>query len=436
MATRGGPRRRHGAHRRVDRRGAAPARRPPGRAAGRCRRDRGHRHCVRRVADPRAGRRHRHLQERSDPSGAAWRCARGLGLLFSLARWAAVPPSAPSFPAPRRCGADAPIELADTPFFPQEALQCGPAALATVLGAAGVAAHPDALAREVYTPGLGGSLQLELVAAARAARVPALRDRARPGRAGGRAGWRGDRCWCCRTCACGPGRPGITRWSSARIPLRRRCCCAPGTARRLEMPRGVSCAAGIGRTAGAWCCWSPASCRRGPTARGISTRSRGWRRRAATRRPRRLGGGAGVPGRAIRWRCSAGRRRSYLAGDLAGARRLRGAAGRRARACRGAEQPGARAGGARLPGRRQRVPGGCVDLGGPAARSRRPPRHAGGPAAGCGRRHDCAGRIEHAGGRRALRFPRTPARRRTGLRRVVYSGRSGRTGFEPGVTDD
>ena len=65
-------------------------------------------------------------------------------------------------------GAEAGIEMAETPFFPQQALQCGPAALATVLGAAGVEAQPDALVREVYTPGLGGSLQLELVAAARA----------------------------------------------------------------------------------------------------------------------------------------------------------------------------------------------------------------------------------------------------------------------------
>jgi tetratricopeptide (TPR) repeat protein len=69
--------------------------------------------------------------------------------------------------APALQGRDTVVELAGTPFFPQEELQCGPAALATVLGAAGADAHPDALAREVYTPGLGGSLQLELVAAAR-----------------------------------------------------------------------------------------------------------------------------------------------------------------------------------------------------------------------------------------------------------------------------
>jgi len=70
--------------------------------------------------------------------------------------------------APALQGLEAPLELSATPFYPQEALDCGPAALATVLGAAGVEAHPGALAREVFTPGLGGSLQLELVAAARA----------------------------------------------------------------------------------------------------------------------------------------------------------------------------------------------------------------------------------------------------------------------------
>jgi hypothetical protein len=94
---------------------------------------------------------------------------RGLGLLLLMcalggcASQRAIVSGAPSLQ-----GRDAVVELGETPFFPQEALQCGPAALATVLGAAGVDADPDALAREVYTPGLGGSLQLELVAAARA----------------------------------------------------------------------------------------------------------------------------------------------------------------------------------------------------------------------------------------------------------------------------
>jgi len=58
-------------------------------------------------------------------------------------------------------------ELADTPFFPQEDYQCGPAALATVLTPLGVEASPDTLVREVYLPARQGSLQPEMLAAIR-----------------------------------------------------------------------------------------------------------------------------------------------------------------------------------------------------------------------------------------------------------------------------
>ncbi len=60
------------------------------------------------------------------------------------------------------------VELTATPFHPQTEYQCGPAALATVLGAAGRTVDPAALATEVYLPGRHGSLQPELAAAARA----------------------------------------------------------------------------------------------------------------------------------------------------------------------------------------------------------------------------------------------------------------------------
>lgn len=60
------------------------------------------------------------------------------------------------------------VELEATPFHPQTSHQCGPAALATVLGAAGVAVSPATLADEVYLPGREGSLQAELAAAVRA----------------------------------------------------------------------------------------------------------------------------------------------------------------------------------------------------------------------------------------------------------------------------
>ena len=65
------------------------------------------------------------------------------------------------------------IELSDTPFFPQEEYQCGPAALATVLNVAGVAVAPDDLVDQVYLPKQHGSLQVELLAATRRAdRIP------------------------------------------------------------------------------------------------------------------------------------------------------------------------------------------------------------------------------------------------------------------------
>ncbi len=60
------------------------------------------------------------------------------------------------------------VELTATPFHPQTEHQCGPAALATVLGAAGRNVDPAALATEVYLPGRQGSLQPELAAAVRA----------------------------------------------------------------------------------------------------------------------------------------------------------------------------------------------------------------------------------------------------------------------------
>lgn len=59
------------------------------------------------------------------------------------------------------------VELERVSFFPQEAYQCGPAALATALDWAGVNITPDALAPAVYLPARRGSLQLELLAAAR-----------------------------------------------------------------------------------------------------------------------------------------------------------------------------------------------------------------------------------------------------------------------------
>ncbi|MDH3438470.1 MAG: PA2778 family cysteine peptidase [Betaproteobacteria bacterium] len=67
------------------------------------------------------------------------------------------------------------VEIADAPFFPQEDYQCGPAALATVLGQSGVNVTPAALAPQVYLPQRKGSLQIELIAATRRhGRVPVI----------------------------------------------------------------------------------------------------------------------------------------------------------------------------------------------------------------------------------------------------------------------
>ncbi len=58
-------------------------------------------------------------------------------------------------------------ELSAVPFFPQQRYQCGPAALATVLAASGVSITPDELTPQVYVPARHGSLQAEMLAAAR-----------------------------------------------------------------------------------------------------------------------------------------------------------------------------------------------------------------------------------------------------------------------------
>lgn len=59
------------------------------------------------------------------------------------------------------------VELTQTPFFPQQEYHCGPAALATALHAVHIRVSPDTLAPEVYIPSRKGSLQVEMLAAAR-----------------------------------------------------------------------------------------------------------------------------------------------------------------------------------------------------------------------------------------------------------------------------
>jgi hypothetical protein len=59
------------------------------------------------------------------------------------------------------------VEVPGVPFFPQDEYQCGPAALATVLTFTGAATTPEQLVPQVYLPARRGSLQIEMLAAAR-----------------------------------------------------------------------------------------------------------------------------------------------------------------------------------------------------------------------------------------------------------------------------
>lgn len=64
-------------------------------------------------------------------------------------------------------GAARRIELSQTPFFPQTEYYCGPAALATVLNTSGIRVGMEELGGRVYLPEKRGSLQIEVMAAAR-----------------------------------------------------------------------------------------------------------------------------------------------------------------------------------------------------------------------------------------------------------------------------
>lgn len=92
--------------------------------------------------------------------------------LLALAGCASLPPQYLALES--AAGEPRQVELGSTPFHPQVAYQCGPAALATLLEVSGVVdARPERLAEQVYLPKLRGSLQTELLGATRRAdRVP------------------------------------------------------------------------------------------------------------------------------------------------------------------------------------------------------------------------------------------------------------------------
>lgn len=91
----------------------------------------------------------------------------GALLLSSLLAGCATAPQTAQLGMHPPTGLDPAMLLEQTPFFPQERYQCGPASLAMALNAAGGAVTPEDLVSEVFIPGREGALQPEMVAAAR-----------------------------------------------------------------------------------------------------------------------------------------------------------------------------------------------------------------------------------------------------------------------------
>jgi len=99
--------------------------------------------------------------------------ARRVAGVFVLAAAVALSGCASLFPQTKELSKGTPqglperVELTEVPFFPQLEYQCGPAALATVLAAAGAKVTAEELVPQVYLPERKGSLQVEMLAAAR-----------------------------------------------------------------------------------------------------------------------------------------------------------------------------------------------------------------------------------------------------------------------------
>lgn len=91
-----------------------------------------------------------------------------LGALLALPGCALISPQTYALKAQRPAELPVRAELTQVPFYPQaNDYFCGPAALAMVLNAAGVKVTPEELEDQVYLPGRKGSLQVEMLAAAR-----------------------------------------------------------------------------------------------------------------------------------------------------------------------------------------------------------------------------------------------------------------------------
>ena len=118
--------------------------------------------------------------------GRRLRIVRHLGLTLSLmlGGCAALPPGVLSTSplqfqqgrlVDRPTGLPAASHIAGVPFFSDDSHYCGPASLATVLTFSGVRTTPEQLIPQVFTPGLEGSLQFDLLGASRrAGRIPVV----------------------------------------------------------------------------------------------------------------------------------------------------------------------------------------------------------------------------------------------------------------------
>ncbi|HLS82140.1 MAG TPA: PA2778 family cysteine peptidase [Steroidobacter sp.] len=95
------------------------------------------------------------------------RLARAAFVLWAIAALGGCAALPPDLDAAATAHLPARVELAQVPFYPQQEYQCGPAALATVLTAAGAPTTSEQLVDSVFLPGRRGSLQVELLAAAR-----------------------------------------------------------------------------------------------------------------------------------------------------------------------------------------------------------------------------------------------------------------------------
>jgi hypothetical protein len=104
----------------------------------------------------------------SGTSGTRARCSAGLfvlcGLLSGCTLLAPQTIAVATAPPP---GLALSADLSNVPYFAQTEHHCGPAALAMALNSAGADVTPAQLADQVYLPGRQGSLQVEMLAAAR-----------------------------------------------------------------------------------------------------------------------------------------------------------------------------------------------------------------------------------------------------------------------------